>query len=430
MTLAGTALAYRPHFPSGLAMGDDSLIAPLIAADPGIGAGHDIADIQHILTTLRTHLGMDVAFIAEFLEGRRVIRYVDTRRHSTALRPGDSHALPDSYCHYIASGELEGIVPDTRQHDMTRTMPVTDALDIANYIGVPVHLPDGSLFGSFCCFDHQAGSKLDQRDLDLLSAFADFAGRLIGKQLQQQDQDRPIRERVLDTLEHKRLHTLFQPIFHMEKRRVVGFEALTRFTTEPYRPPDQWFADAHAVGLGLALEKLAADTALKTAAPLPDSVYLSLNVSPEHLLDGGFLAGLEQWPAHRVLLEITEHARIDDYTALREALAPLREKGVDIAVDDAGAGYASFQHVLELKADIIKLDLTLIRGIHRDQGRQALAAALIRFAEVMDVRVIAEGVETQAELDTLRRLGVTKVQGYLIGKPMSLEAALRLDNLD
>ena len=109
---------------------------------------------------------------------------------------------------------------------------------------------------------------------------------------------------------------------------------------------------------------------------------------------------------------------------------PLRDKGVQIAVDDAGAGYASFQHVLELAADTIKLDLSLIRDIHSDRARQALAAALIRFAEVVGARVIAEGVESETELETLRGLGVDKVQGYFVGEPLDLDQALRLAALD
>lgn len=103
---------------------------------------------------------------------------------------------------------------------------------------------------------------------------------------------------------------------------------------------------------------------------------------------------------------------------------------MDIAVDDAGAGYASFQHVLELEAEIIKLDISLIRDIHRDRARQALAAALIRFGEVIGARVIAEGVENREELATLRRLGVAKVQGYFVGKPMPIEDALHFTLVD
>ena len=142
--------------------------------------------------------------------------------------------------------------------------------------------------------------------------------------------------------------------------------------------------------------------------------------------DGIFNVYLNRRPALR---GVNMFALVD-YPALRQALAPLREQGLDIAVDDAGAGYASFQHVLELEAEIIKLDISLIRDIHRDRARQALAAALIRFGEVIGARVIAEGVENREELATLRLLGVAKVQGYFVGKPMPIEDALHFTLVD
>ena len=172
--------------------------------------------------------------------------------------------------------------------------------------------------------------------------------------------------------------------------------------------------------MGEALELLAVREALKGMPALPDGCYLSLNVSPNALLSGEILDLLLDCPARSVVLEITEHARITDYDAFLAALAPLREYGIRIAVDDAGAGYASFQHILELSADIIKLDISLIRNIHADTARRALAAALIKFAEVTGTKVIAEGVETETELAELRRLGVEKVQGFYIGRPMPL----------
>jgi EAL domain-containing protein (putative c-di-GMP-specific phosphodiesterase class I) len=115
-------------------------------------------------------------------------------------------------------------------------------------------------------------------------------------------------------------------------------------------------------------------------------------------------------------------ACVQDYALLAEALEPLRSKGLRLAVDDAGAGYASFRHILKLKPDVIKLDSSLIRNIDSDTGSRALAAALIRFAEETGCKVVAEGVETREELAMLRRLEVNKAQGYLLGRPMPLHA--------
>lgn len=97
-----------------------------------------------------------------------------------------------------------------------------------------------------------------------------------------------------------------------------------------------------------------------------------------------------------------------------------------MAVDDAGAGYASFRHILKLKPDVIKLDSSLIRNVDSDTGCRALAAALIRFAEETGCKVVAEGVETQEELTMLRRLEVSKAQGYLLGRPLPLHPRLAM----
>ena len=117
-----------------------------------------------------------------------------------------------------------------------------------------------------------------------------------------------------------------------------------------------------------------------------------------------------------MVLEITEHVAIDDYVALRAELATLEPK-IRLAVDDAGAGYASFRHILELAPDFVKLDIGLIRGINDDPARQALVAGMGYFATKSRIRLVAEGVETIAELRTLRSLAIHYGQGYLLGRP-------------
>jgi EAL domain-containing protein (putative c-di-GMP-specific phosphodiesterase class I) len=135
---------------------------------------------------------------------------------------------------------------------------------------------------------------------------------------------------------------------------------------------------------------------------------------------------LEGAPLKRIVLEITEHESVDDYAKLGAALAPLRERGLRVAVDDAGAGYASFRHILKLEPDVIKLDISITRDIDTQISRRALAAALIRFAEETGSRIVAEGVETEAELAVLRELRVNKAQGFLIGRPVPIAAAAEM----
>ncbi|MCU1592140.1 MAG: Diguanylate phosphodiesterase [Frankiales bacterium] len=219
------------------------------------------------------------------------------------------------------------------------------------------------------------------------------------------------------------LRIVFQPIISTETGRLVGAEALSRFNAfnpaDLPDPPDAVFAEAATVGLGIELEMLAVRTALTVAATLPEDLYVSLNVSPAALLSPLLTDCLltSRIPLGRVVLEITEHVSVPDYDLLAARAAELRAMGLRLAVDDAGAGFASFRHILRLSPEYIKLDRTLIENIADDPARRALAAAVVLFAFEMGSAVVAEGVETLAELRTAQTLGIDAVQGFLLGRP-------------
>lgn len=217
--------------------------------------------------------------------------------------------------------------------------------------------------------------------------------------------------------EPARVRAVLQPICDLQSGAAVGHEALARFDSRPARPPDHWFRAAATVGIGVDLELSVLARALGRLADLPEDAFLSVNGSPDtfrHLETRRLLADL---PADRVVLEITEHAPVQDYDALSAGLAPLRDRGARVAVDDAGAGFASLRHILRLAPDLIKLDRSLVAGIQGDDAQQALAGGLIGFARRIGARIVAEGIETPAELGTLRGLGVDYGQGYLFSPP-------------
>jgi EAL domain-containing protein (putative c-di-GMP-specific phosphodiesterase class I)/CheY-like chemotaxis protein len=209
----------------------------------------------------------------------------------------------------------------------------------------------------------------------------------------------------------------YQPIVALTTGVTVGVEALARFSLPPERTPDRWFAEAVEVGLGTELQLMAVDRALPALDQLPDDMYVSVNVDPT-TASSVFLAEiLEPWPAGRIVIELTEHAPASDYPSLREALDAFRRSGVRIAVDDAGAGFASLRHILELAPDIIKLDISIVRNIDTEASQRALASALVGFAREIDTDLIAEGVETAEEAMALDALGVRLMQGYYLARP-------------
>jgi EAL domain-containing protein (putative c-di-GMP-specific phosphodiesterase class I) len=208
----------------------------------------------------------------------------------------------------------------------------------------------------------------------------------------------------------------FQPILELQTGSMVGVEALARFRSLALRAPNEWFAEAVQLELGVQLELATIREAMRTLSKIPQDVYLSLNASPRAAMSPELPSILGQL-APRIVVEITEHEAIADYGDLMQALAALRLAGVRIAIDDAGAGFASLRHTLQIAPDIVKVDISLVRDIDKDRGRRALASALISFSDEMDMEIIAEGIETKAELDTLLELGVPYGQGFFLAKP-------------
>jgi len=245
------------------------------------------------------------------------------------------------------------------------------------------------------------------------------SSRLIGAEAALVVTTERTRSRVEAMLADRLLMTSFQPIVALATGRVIGVEALSRFIAEAGDMPEAWFTDATTVGMGPELELLAISTALTAARDLPDDLYVSINVSPLTCLDDR-VEDFIRYSAidlGRIVLELTEHTEVADYGLLNEALLSLRRSGVRIAVDDAGAGFASGQHILKIKPDIIKLDRGLITDIDTDLGVRALAAGMVSMADEIGATVTAEGIETPAELKCVTALHIDAGQGYLLGRP-------------
>jgi EAL domain-containing protein (putative c-di-GMP-specific phosphodiesterase class I)/CheY-like chemotaxis protein len=233
------------------------------------------------------------------------------------------------------------------------------------------------------------------------------------------------RARIRRVIERGELDIAFQPIVALDSREAVGYEALSRFRGQPERGPDAWFAEAHEVGLGAELELFAVRVACERSHALPRGAFMAVNVSPVTAERPDLLALLAGCAVERVVLEVTEHARVEDYPRFRVAIDRVRELGASLAVDDAGAGFASLRHILELDAELIKLDGSLTRSLEADPRRRSLAAALIEFGRESGASVLAEHIESELQLIELRRLGVQYGQGYHLGRPATLPVTVQ-----
>ena len=285
---------------------------------------------------------------------------------------------------------------------------------------VPLWTSTAILGAIIVCTNAPEGIPFLAGSLPLLESFGAVATALLAPGILARQHRGEVRRELEAILDGELFEPVFQPIVDLASGRVVGHEALTRF--HDGTRPDRRFADADAVGLGLELESACLTAAIRASPHLLDPGWLSLNVSPGLLLERHRLQTCLRGMVRPTVLEVTEHVAIEDYDACRSAVADL---GMDvrISVDDAGAGFASFRHIVELRPEFVKLDIGLVRAIDQDDVRQALVAGIVYFARKSGCQLIAEGIETEAERDQLRLLGVELGQGYLLGRPAPASAS-------
>ena len=360
--------------------------------------------------------GVDVVGIIGYVDGTGFIRLAA----AGALEP-DLATLLDGCGAYIRTLATLGGLEDTAQHAAShqdvscswKTTPIR-ALHMEPLIS------DGILIGALAMGSAEPDGKLRLAEhATFFGEYAAVAAALLAPGWADRRRSSEVAATIRGVLTTGSFRTVYQPARELNMRAIVGYEALTRF--DDLTPPDVRFAQAVSVSLGVDLEEATLRSAIQQAARLPAGPWLSLNVSPQLIMERKRIARLlrDRGP-RKVVLEITEHAVVDDYVALRRIVKTLGE-GLEIAVDDAGAGFASLRHIAELRPKYVKLDMGLVRGVVRDPARQGLIAGMVHFAKETGCVLIAEGIETEVEFRALRRLGVTFGQGYLLGRPQSLD---------
>lgn len=340
-----------------------------------------------------------------------------TYNRSAGVRRGGRALAPAVARHVLARARAGPWVEDVALVESSE--PPSSFVSVAAELaaGAPFYAGDDLVGILTIGITTDGGNPPQVRRANLLAAAIDYANVLstrAGTAFADRRDVAATRARLRRVLTEHEFHPVFQPIVDLATRAVVGFEALSRF--HDGTPPEVRFAEAAGAGLGPDFELATIRAALDGAAHLPDDVFLSLNVSPDFVLfDDHRFRNLVEESRRSLVLELTEHAPIDDYRNMRTALAKLGSVG--LAVDDAGAGYSSLRHILELRPTYAKLDISLVRGIDGDDLRQALAAGIQYFAHKIGCRLIAEGVESDEEADVLHRLGIEYAQGYLFGRP-------------
>jgi len=397
-----------------------SPLSPFLATPKSDSSTADPVDA--ILDAVRDHLGMEIAFAGKFADDRRIFTHIRSDLELPA-KPGDSEPLNDSFCYHILKGRLPELIHDAQKIELAKTLPFTSALPIGAHLNVPLTLSDGSVYGTFCCLSRTADPSLTERDLNTLKAFAALAAVQIENQRNRSARIDQVTGEIGRILDNEQVSPVFQPIHSLVDGSVKGVESLSRFPRglKGFDIPSDWFNAAAEIGKGEELELLAVRKIIAALDRLPKDIYVSINVSPETAIGGGLEPLLKDVPKGRIVVELTEHSQVADFDKLARALDRLR--GIaKVAIDDVGAGYSGLRHIVDLRPDILKLDMQLTRQVDTDAARHALAQALVAFAGRTGSEIIAEGIETAGEADTLRKLNVKFGQGYYFSRPMPLIA--------
>ena len=380
------------------------------------------AKIDRILKTVREHLGTEIAFVSRYVDGgQKELTHISSDLE-LPMGPGHTDAREDSYCWHVLEGRLPELILDAADHPFTRTIGITDFLPVGCHLNTPLRLSDGSVYGSFCCLSRTPDRSMTERDMGILRAFAALAVEQIEDSLESDQRAEGLKAAINGVLEGGAIHILHQPIVALGTLKPVGVECLARFADAQQRSPDKWFCEAAEIGMGVELEMLAIRSALATLAHVPPGFYISINASPETILSGALCDALDGHSPDRLVIEVTEHQRVDDFPRMKQALTALAGRA-RIAIDDIGAGYAGLRHIIDLAPSILKLDMSLTRDIDQDPARRALTSAMVRLAEEIGCKIVAEGIERSGERDTLADLGVEFGQGYLFAVPMPVVAA-------
>jgi EAL domain-containing protein (putative c-di-GMP-specific phosphodiesterase class I) len=370
--------------------------------------------VADLLRTAKESLGLSVAFLSR-LDG--VTQHLEVVESSVPFlfKEGATQRQETTFCQAVLDGKLPAVIPNVKAYPAALALPAARLPRIRSYVSVPVVLSDGTLYGTFCAAGLTSDKGLTKRDKSLMDVLAHAAAVVIEPDVFEANRRGEIEARLQPVIDDGGPAVVLQPIVDLASGTRIGAEALSRFPADWGKAPDVCFAEAHSVGLGDHLELLA----IERAAGYLDRVsgYVALNISPDTLLTQACTELLARLPLERVLLELSEHAPVEDYDVLKAALAEPRARGMRLAIDDVGAGFSSLRHIALTAPEVIKLDRSMVAGVSQDPVFRTLVRSLVDFGHGCGATVVAEGIETRADAETLTELGVDDGQGWYYGRP-------------
>jgi EAL domain-containing protein (putative c-di-GMP-specific phosphodiesterase class I)/putative methionine-R-sulfoxide reductase with GAF domain len=422
---------HRPRTPTD----ETALLARIVAVQGEIvQAGLDPQKIVDVVTRRAQELTHSTGAVVELVDGDELVYW----SASGTIVPQLGSRVPIGHSlsgHCVNTGRV--IVCDDSETDARVDRQICRGIGLRSLLVAPLPF-NGTIIGVLKVVAPwtNAYNAEDVHTLELLNTLigatlshaahhssveAAFNSKLAADRLVAEEREE-LRQRIRSIIEREAFDIAFQPVRALETGSIVGYEALARFSDSAARSPDRWFDEAARADLSFELEIAVMRKALMALSRLPTTAYLAINLSPETAASPEVVRLCTRHAADRIVLEITEHSSVDDYLVLAERARTLRNMGVHLAIDDAGAGFASLRHVLRLEPDLIKLDRSITRNIDKRARHQSLAAALLTFASGTSASIVAEGIETADELATLKRLGVPYGQGYYLGRPGPLVA--------
>lgn len=380
----------------------------------------ELSSLSDIVSAVRAYFGMEFAFIAQVARDNIITQNVSAPGLEGIIKEQEEYQNSSAFFEYILEiDKIDYSFCDTRLGVFKYISPFK-MLNLKSFLlaTLDVESPDRRVI--FLCGSSKNRADLDRCDALLGSFFSDLIRCHYRRNDSLIETDKSILNDLNNIINNKELDVVYQPIVNLKNKSIVGFEALSRFVHSRFRTPDAWFREARRLNLLSRLELVAISKALDGFDFSNNTSYLSLNISASTLLHREFLKAIEGVPSSRLVLEIIEHEPLDCYGDFSDMLQLLRSKGVRIAIDDLGAGFASLNNVINIKPDIVKLDLNITRNIHIDSARAALVAGLVYFAREMSTILVAEGIENEDQCKLVADLGVDLAQGYFLGLPNKL----------